>query len=154
MRRFEYAILREYRAVIQWYKSTFKFQGWVLIKDPTSNLDFHLKPTKKMNELSINLADRQKAWDEKWKGKSRPGSDSQEAQKERKEQIKISNEAEKCALQHAHRELSKRGVLLVDNHVLNLINNAGSDGWETTGKLPGSQSQGNFGLTMMRRMLN
>ena len=154
MRRFEYAILKEYRVIIKWYKSTFQFQGWVLIKDSTSKMDFGLKPNKKMNELSINLTNRQKAWDEKWKGKSRPGSNSQEVQKERKEQTKISNEAEKCALQLAHRELSKRGVLLVDNHVLNLINNAGSDGWETTGKLPGSQSQGNFGLTMMRRMLN
>ena len=154
MRKFEYAILKEYRIQIQWYKSTFRFQGWVLLKDSTSTLDFGLKPNKKMNELSISLSDRQKAWDEKWKGKSRPGSNSQEVQKERKEQIKISNEAEKCALQHANRELSKRGALLVDNHVLNLINNAGSDGWETTGKLPGSQSQGNFGLTMMRRMLN
>jgi len=154
MRKFEYAILREYRIQIKWYRSTFKFQGWVLIKDSTSILDFDLKPNKKMNELSISFTDRAKAWEEKWKGKSGRDIKSQEVEKERKEQTKISIEAEKCALQHAHRELSKKGALFADNHVLNLINNAGSDGWETTGKLPGSQSQGNFGLTMMRRMLN
>jgi len=154
MRKFEYAILREYRVQIGWYKTTFRFQGWVLIKDSDSILDFNLKPNKKMNELAISFTDRQKAWEEKWKGKSSRDIKSQEVEKERKEQTKISIEAEKCALQHAHRELSKKGALFVDNHVLNLINNAGSDGWETTGKLPGSQSQGNFGLTMMRRMLN
>ena len=154
MRKFEYAILNEYRIQIPWYKSTFRFQGWVLIKDSTPSMDFGLKPNKKMNELSKSLTDRFKAWDEKWKGKKYPDNKSKEYQDEIKEQTKISNEAEKWALQHAHRELSKRGALLVDDHVLNLINNAGSDGWETTGKLPGSQSQGNFGLTMMRRMLN
>lgn len=154
MRKFEYAILREYQIRINWYKKTFNPSGWVLTKDSTSPLNFGLEPNKEMNELSISLTDRLKAWDEKWKGKKYPDNKSKEYQDEIKEQTKISNEARKCALQHAHRELTKNGAVYVDTHVLDLINNAGSDGWETTGKLPGSQSQGNFGSTMMRRMLN
>jgi len=154
MRKFEYAILKEYRIQIRWYKTTFRFKGWVLTKDSTSTLDFGLEPNKKMNELSISLTDRFKAWEEKWKGKKYPDNKSKETEEEKKEQNKIHNEAKKCALQHAHRELTKNGAIYVDTHVLDLINNAGSDGWETTGKLPGSQSQGNFGSTMMRRMLN
>ncbi len=154
MRRFEYAVLRTWRLEISGRKM-YTFFGWVLTKDQNHDLTFSkISSDEKWNDIYVELVNRQKAWDEKWKGQRAPDIDTEEFLEEKKEQNKLWNKADKRALKYAHEViLAKKESLFVATDVLDLLNKAGDEGWETTGKLPGSQSQGNFGLTMMRRLI-
>lgn len=155
MRAFEYAILTTFSAALKPGRPLrdFKTRGWILSKAEQSN-SFNFEPDEKLKNLGVELKQRHENWKNQFSGKRSRKPSREEQNEESAIQEAILNKASEQSRGLVYEEiLATPGILYVDSIILDLLNRAGEEGWETTGKLPGSQSQGVFGVTMMRRML-
>ena len=155
MRAFEYAILTNFSAALKPGRPLrdFKTGGWILSKVQQSN-NCNFEPDEKLKNLGVELKQRKEDWTNQFSGKRSRKPSREEQNEENAIQRAIVNKASEQSRWLVYEGiLAKPEVLYVDSIILDLLNRAGGEGWETTGKLPGSQSQGVFGVTMMRRML-
>ena len=159
MRNFEYAILAQFNARLYDANTPslreFKCRGWLLSKTNLSHtLSFNFEPNEERKKLAIELQQRQEKWSNQFSGKRSRNPSAEEKEEENLLQDEIRRKAHNLSEPFVYQEiLANPEFLYVNFDILNLLNQAGADGWETTGKLPGSQRQGEFGITMMRRML-
>ena len=158
MRNFEYAILATFSATLRRGRclGEFRTKGWILSRKTNSgNVSFTaFNPNEEMKNLEIELEQRKEKWSNQFSGKRSRKPSVEEKNQEIALQDEIKKKAAKLTEPFVYQKiLAKPGILYVNSDILDLLNQAGADGWETTGKLPGSQSQGEFGITMMRRML-
>lgn len=158
MRNFEYAILARFNATLNDAKSSFrefKCSGWLLSKtNHQGTMSFRFEGNEERKKLDVELQERQEKWSNQFSGSRSRRPSAEEKEEEILLQDEIRRKAHNLSEPFVYQEiLANPEILYVDSDILNLLNQAGADGWETTGKLPGSQGQGEFGITMMRRML-